>query len=662
MTITFGPEICSDLEAACRREWLVTSGTGGYASLTVAGVLTRSYHGLLVAALAPPLGRTVLVAKLEETCTYGEIDYALSTNRWAGGAIAPQGHLQIERFCLEGTVPVWHFACADALVEKRVWMPPGRDTTYVRYTLLRASAPVTLSLKALVNYRDHNSPIRAGNWQMALSTVERGVRVEAFASARPYYLLCDRASATIVGEWYRGFALAAERERGLDDLDDHLHAATFESTLEVGQSVTFIASIEGDPDLDAEATLAHRRDYEARLLTNFRADRPAAAGAPGWVEQLVLAADQFIVQRPIAGDNDGKTVISGYHWFSDWGRDTMIALPGLTVTVGRPEIARSVLRTFARFTSKGMLPNRFPDDGQPPAEAEYNTVDAALWYFEAIRQYVQATGDEKLLAELFTPLAEMIDWHRHGTRFGIGLDPSDGLIHAGEPGLQLTWMDAKVGDWVVTPRIGKPVEINALWYNALCTMAGFATHLGKPAGEYETLAASTLQGFDRFWNNGTDYCYDVIDGPEGNDASLRPNQLFAVSLPQCPLSAERQRRLVEVCGQALVASCGLRTLAPTDARYAGHYGGDQRSRDGAYHQGTGWGWLLGPFVLAHLRVYGDPERAASVLAPVEHHLADAGLGTVSEIFDGDAPFIPNGCIAQAWSVAEVLRAWFACRG
>lgn len=657
--IAFGPEICSDLEAACRREWLITSGTGGYASLTVAGVLTRGYHGLLVAALAPPLGRTVLVAKLEETCTYAGTNYALSANRWSGGTVAPQGHLRIEQFRLEGTMPVWHFTCADALVEKRVWMPPGHDTTYVRYTLLRAGAPITLALKALVNYRDYHSRTRAGDWRMELSPVEHGVRVEAFAGARPYYLLCNQARAAVVGEWYRGFELTAEQERGLEYLDDHLHAATFEATLEAGESLTFVASLESAPDLGGEVALTQRRDHQARLLDDFRAAQPVA-NVPGWVEQLVLAADQFIVARPLAGEADGQTVIAGYHWFGDWGRDTMIALPGLTLATGRPEIARSILRTFARYTSKGMLPNRFPDDGEPPSEAEYNTADATLWYFEAVRQYVEATGDETLLAELFATLAEIVAWHCRGTRFGIGLDPSDGLLRAGEPGLQLTWMDAKVGEWVVTPRIGKPVEINALWYNALCTMADFATRQGLPAGEYEALAASALQGFGRFWNDEMGYCYDVLDGPEGDDASLRPNQLFAVSLPKSPLSADRQRRVVEVCGQALIASRGLRSLTPTDSRFTGHYGGDQHSRDGAYHQGTAWGWLIGPFVLAHLRVHG-PDRAASFLVPIEHHLADAGLGTVSEIFDGDAPFVPRGCIAQAWSVAEVLRAWLACR-
>jgi len=380
---------------------------------------------------------------------------------------------------------------------------------------------------------------------------------------------------------------------------------------------------------------------------------------------LVLAADQFVVQRALPGSGEGgsatggRSIIAGYPWFSDWGRDTMISLPGLVLTAGRPEVAARILRTFAQYVSEGMLPNRFPDTGDEP---EYNTVDATLWYFEAVRAYHAATGDETLLRDLFPVLREIVAWHQRGTRYQIRLDPADGLLYAGEEGAQLTWMDAKVGEWVVTPRIGKPVEINALWYNALRAMAGFARRLGRPAADYEALANQVLAGFSRFWNEEAGCCYDVLDGPDGDDASLRPNQLFAVSLPHSPLDAEQQRAVVDVCARHLLTGYGLRSLAPHDPAYNGHYGGDRRQRDGAYHQGTVWGWLIGPFVAAHLRVYGDPAVARSFLQPLLRHLDDHCVGSLSEIFDGQPPFRPRGCFAQAWTVAEVLRAWQLTEG
>jgi predicted glycogen debranching enzyme len=334
----------------------------------------------------------------------------------------------------------------------------------------------------------------------------------------------------------------------------------------------------------------------------------------------------------------------------------MISLPGLTLTTGRPEIARSILRTFAQYVDQGMLPNRFPDAGETP---EYNTVDATLWYFEAIRQYYAATEDDDLLRDLFPVLADVIDWHCRGTRYNIHLDAADGLLYAGTEGVQLTWMDAKVGDQVITPRIGKPIEINALWYNALRTMAKFARQIGKPHQEYEAIADRTLAKFSRFWNEAAGYCYDVIDTSDGEDDSLRPNQIFAVSLPQSPLTPFQQQQVVNVCGQKLLTSHGLRSLSPDHPDYTGHYVGNGAERDRVYHQGTVWGWLLGPFALAHLRVYNNPTQAQKILAPMANHLATHGLGNLSEIFDGDAPMTARGCIAQAWTVAEVLRAWMA---
>ncbi|MBW4636319.1 MAG: amylo-alpha-1,6-glucosidase [Iphinoe sp. HA4291-MV1] len=673
MCIEFGREICGNLNIAESREWLVTNGIGGYASGTVAGLLTRRYHGLLVAALKPPLGRTLLLTKLDETTLYDARSFPLHTNRWADGTVSPNGYQHIERFSLEGTIPVWHFAFADALLEKRVWMQQGANTTYVQYALRRATQPLKLMLKAMVNYRDYHGSTQSNGWQMSVEPVTKGICVTAYPGAVPLYLLSDHGSASLVHNWYYGFDLAVERYRGLSDKEDHLHTATFEATLNPGESLTFVASTLEQPDLNGEAALQHRHAQEQKLIGLWKSNRPLnAKDFPAWVNQLVLAADQFIVDRSVPEDPHGKTIIAGYHWFGDWGRDTMISLPGLTLATGRPEIARSILRTFAKYVDQGMLPNRFPDAGETP---EYNTVDATLWYFEAVRAYYNTTEDDDLLHELFGVLADIINWHCRGTRYNIHLDSTDGLLYAGETGVQLTWMDAKVGDWVVTPRIGKPVEVNALWYNALRTMAEFARHIGKPYQEYEAIANRAQVRFSRFWNQETGYCYDVLDAPDGDDASLRPNQIFTVSLPESPLTPAQQRGVVDACGRMLLTSHGLRSrsvsvgspvptgeglsLAPNHPQYQGTYGGNQYQRDGAYHQGTVWGWLLGPFVLAHMRVYKNPAIARQFLEPMANHLAAHGVGSLSEIFDGDAPMTPRGCIAQAWTVAEVLRARFA---
>jgi predicted glycogen debranching enzyme len=484
MNIEFGREICGDLSSAETREWLVTNGIGGYASGTVAGLLTRRYHGLLIAALQPPLGRTLLLAKLDETVGYDNITYAIHTNRWAGGNVEPHGYRQIESFALEGTIPTWKFACADALLEKRIWMQQGANTTYVRYTLSRATQPLTLTLRAIVNYRDYHGSTQDNNWQMNVEQIDHGIKISAFDNATPLYLSSDTATATPAHNWYHNFDLAVERYRGLSDREDHFHAATFEVTLKPGESIVFVASTEPQPNLDGAEALKLRHSQEQKLINLWKLDSPLerlhqrpetinhSQDRPDWIERLVLAADQFIVDRSVPNIPNGKTIIAGYHWFGDWGRDTMISLPGLTIATGRfgkanatrTEIARSILLPFAKYVDKGMLPNRFPDAGDVP---EYNTVDATLWYFEAIRSYYDATADDDLLAELFPVLAEIIDWHCRGTRYNIHLDASDGLLYAGEAGVQLTWMDAKVDDWVVTPRIGKPIEVNALWYCAL---------------------------------------------------------------------------------------------------------------------------------------------------------------------------------------------------
>ncbi|MCP4361455.1 MAG: glycogen debranching protein [Chloroflexi bacterium] len=659
MALNFGREVCGHLTMARSREWLVTNGIGGFASGTLAGLLTRRYHGLLTAALQPHLGRTLLLAKLDTTVEYDGIYpdsgrfYPLFVNHWTDDTIEPNGHFHIDQFHLEGTTAVWTYGIANASLEKRIWMEQGANTTYIQYHLTRATGPLKLKAKAFANYRDYHNTTIVDDLEPDIEPVANGLRLQMGKGSVPFYLFSQQAAFEPHHEWYEDFFLSIEDYRGQNDIeDDHIYAAAIRATLQPGDTLTIVASTEPDPNLDGDAALARRQAYEVGLLD--RTNKQFTVPLPETIQQLTLAADQFIVQRPTRSDPHGRSIIAGYHWFSDWGRDTMIALPGLTLTTGRPEIAASILRTYAQFVDMGMIPNRFPDKGERP---EYNTVDATLWYFQALRAYQAATGDDTLLRDLFLILQDVIKWHKRGTRYNIYMDAKDSLLFAGEEGVQLTWMDAKVDDWVVTPRVGKPVEINALWYNALRTMAEFARLLGEPDSSYDELADKTAAGFQQFWYDELGYCYDVIDGPDGNDGRLRPNQLLAISLPYSPLSQEQQRSIVDACGRHLLTPHGLRSLSPDDPEYQGHYGGDRYTRDKAYHQGTTWGWLIGPFVSAHLRVYNDPAAARSYLQPLLHLLVDHCIGNISEIYDGDPPFTPRGCIAQAWSVAELLRAW-----
>lgn len=678
--IGFGREITGDLEHALRREWLVTNGLGGYAAGTVAGANTRRYHGWLVAALTPPVGRVVLVAKCNEVAYLDGETYPLTTNEYADGTVHPHGYYHLESFRLEGTIPVFTYALAEALLEKRLWMVHGANTTYVTYTLQRTARPLTLVITPLVTFRSHHEHVRGNSWMPVVDEEGRKsapgplLRVDARPGAPPYWIGANQGEVDLRGDWHWNFKHRLETERGLDDVEDLFAAATLTATLYEGETLALVLSTELPQENDWRVAYKAERARQAELLRLAQLEQE-----PPWVQQLALAADQFIVSRPSsvvrrppdeaqaeeeseAEAETGLTVIAGYPWFTDWGRDTMISLPGLTLALGRSREAACILRTFAQFVDRGMLPNRFPEPpvpGVPPQAAEYNTVDATLWYFWALNAYLQATGDMDLIEELYPTLVDIVEWHKRGTRYNIHMDASDGLLWAGEPGVQLTWMDAKVGDWVVTPRIGKPVEINALWHNALVTLATFGDRLGRRrAGTYQELASQVEQSFrERFWYAEGGYLYDVIDGPGGADAALRPNQLLAVCLPYSPLDGVRAQAVVDVCARHLLTSYGLRSLAPGHPAYQGRYLGDRLRRDAAYHQGTVWAWLLGPFVTAHLKVYSDPDRARSYLAPMAHHLSDAGLGTISEIFDGDPPFTPRGCFAQAWSVAEVLRAW-----
>lgn len=663
--LKIGREICGHLKSAERREWLVSNGIGGFASGTVAGTLTRRYHGLLMGALTPPLGRTLLLAKLDERLEYDGIYphsgrvYPIHTNQWASRDVDPKGYHHIDSFRLEGSVPVWTYAVANALLEKRIWMQHGANTTYIQYKLIRATGPMNMEIKAFANYRDYHNTTIVNDWVQEVDDVAHGLKIKIHDDAEPFYLLTPHAAELEPrSDWYEDFFLSLEEYRGQRDVqEDHLYVAKVHTLLRPGDTFTLVATTDPNASLDDIAGLQARHEREAKLIS--QAKKVLGDVLPAPIEQLVLAADQFVVRRPTEKDDNGRSLLAGYHWFSDWGRDTMIALPGITLTTGRPHVAASILRTYAQFVDQGMIPNRFPDIGQAP---EYNTVDATLWYFEAIRAYCEATQDDDLLKKLFPVLQNIIMWHKRGTRYNIHVDQTDGLLYAGEEGVQLTWMDAKVGDWVVTHRIGKPVEINALWYNALNIMSQFAKTLGKAHEEYTQLAEKAATGFAKFWNAEMGYCYDVIDGPDGPDSKLRPNQLFAISLPYSPLTREQQRSALDACARHLVVAHGLRSLSPDDQEYIGIYEGDTKKRDGAYHQGTAWSWLIGPFVQAHLRVYQNPTEALTFLDPLFLHLMDHGIGSISEIFDGDAPFTPRGCIAQAWSVAEVLRAWRSIQG
>jgi predicted glycogen debranching enzyme len=653
--IRFGRAICGDLGQAERREWWLANGLGGYASGTIAGSLTRRYHGLLVAPIDPPLGRRLVWAKADAELADGEQSWPLFTNRWSGGAISPTGHVHIESFALDGMIPVWTFAIGLILVEARVWLEPDAHSTYTAWRLLAGPEPsssLSLRVRLMINDRDHHGQTAAGGIDPRLEAEKTRLRV-----CQPQFTLTFRASGgifTAARQWIENFDLPVERERGLHDRDDNLQVAEARFKLEPGRWVGIVGSLHHDPSPDLEAALDRRRRRQHSILEQAR-QIPEMAAAPDWIRQLVLAADSFVFARPLQDRPVGRSVIAGYPWFGDWGRDTMIALPGLTLATGRQQLARDVLLTFARFVDQGMLPNVFPGAGDRP---DYNTVDAALWFIEAWRAYVDLSGDRDSMAQVYSILADIVDWHLRGTRYGIRVDPQDALLRAGVPGVQLTWMDAKLGDWVVTPRIGKPVEINALWYNSLRTMTAFAEALGRPSQTWRDLADRVHGSFVRFANPRTGGLCDVLDGPSGNDNAIRPNQILAVSLPYSPLAPALQAQVVTICGQRLLTSYGLRSLSPDDPAYQPHYGGDPRHRDGAYHQGTVWAWLLGHFALAEYRVFGDFDLAQVRLSAIRDHLFDAGLGTVSEVFDGAPPHLPGGAPSQAWSVACVIEAWW----
>lgn len=661
--LIIGRDRLGGVNDATRLEWLVTNGIGGYASGTAGGALARREHGLLVAALGPPDGRVLLLAKLSERI---EIDRAwtdLDTNRWRGGAVSPEGHRHLESFRLEGGVPVWTWAVGDTRLEKRVWMEHGENTTLIQYRLAAARATVTLELGALVDHRDAGSLTARGEAAARVEPVSSGVRVELGEGGPPLWLFAPGAAIVPAHDWYRGYALARESERGRDDAEDHLLAAWIRARLSPGDGFIVVASTRSDAGrlgpgpLGLGAALARRHAHDRSLIEMWEAAQPRLArAAPAWVRRMVLAADAFVTDRAPAGLPGGKNLIAGYPWPADAGRETLAALPGLTLSTGRPEVARAVLAAWAQLVDQGMLP---AVPAAPGAVAGHDAADAALWFFQAVRATFEATRDVGFLDSMYPALEEIGAWTERGTRFGIRVDPRDGLLRVGGGDAALTWMDARLDGRPVTPRKGKPVEINALWYNALTAMAGFAHHLKRPAEPYEQFARRVEHAFERYWNAEAGCLYDVIDGPDGPDGSVRPNQLLALSLPDSPLPPARRRAVLESCGRWLVTSHGLRSLSPADPRYRGRCAGDARAQEAAIHQGTAWVWLLPHYALAHHRVHGDREAALALLEPLGSLTGAYGAGFLPAMADGDPPHAPRGVIAQAWALGETLRAWHA---
>jgi len=662
--IKFGPRICRDLAAAASREWLETNGLGGFASSTITGLNSRRYHGLLVAATRPPVGRVVLLSKLEETIIIDDKRYDLSVNQYPG-VTHPNGHHYLKSFRLD-PFPIFVYEVDGIEIEKLVFIVNGENTTVVRYrarwlnpwTLATTAGPditagrFVLEIRPLIAFRDYHSLAHEN------ASIDPTLRLQnGLATTRPYtgmpelHLAHNSAEVAGTGHWYRDFEYELERQRGLDYREDLFNPMVLRFDMTNDRTADLIASTEPRDARHAAEYQAKEVDRRERIEKASPSDDPVA-------RSLFRAADQYIVDR-----GGGKSVIAGYHWFGDWGRDTMISLPGLTLVTGRAYVARDILGEFSRYVDRGMLPNRFPDEGETP---EYNTVDASLWLFEAIRAYAAYTGDYQFIQEdLYQVLKDIIDWHIRGTRYGIRID-QDGLLSSDADGVQLTWMDAKVGDHVVTPRRGKAVEIQALWFNALRVMEELANRFedSTTALGCSQLTERAAESFNRlFWNDEVGCLYDVVDG-ENRDASIRPNQIFAVSLPHSMLSRDRARQVVMVVERHLLTPYGLRSLAPGDPQYIGRYDGGVWERDTAYHQGTVWAWLMGPFITAYMKVSRASQesaeaarsRAAEWLEYFNQHLEEACLGHVSEIFDADSPHSPQGCVAQAWSTAELLRA------
>lgn len=664
LTFPWRPD--DDLAFLRAREWLVTNGLGGYASGTLLNIGTRRFHGSFIPNLPAPYGRTVMIPRLDEEIDCEQQTVLLGGAEFADGRSEGDVARVLTEFRHEWQTPVWVFRINGRTIEKRLTMPHGHNTMYVVYSLLDG-APIQLHVRPYLTFRQHGAPLDDAHTHGPFPlTILRGRHEIHFGEGLPALRLCLRPQCGVfVAEEKvaRDVLYRVERDRGYDCITNLVSPGYFIAELEINKPVGLVASIEPWETLENDATRifeAERRRLEKVLAL---APEPAHTGVAA---QLVLAADQFIIRpgtRPeeqmlahSAGE-EACTIVAGYHWFTDWGRDTMISLEGLTLCTGRQHEGKAILQTFAHYVKDGLLPNHFPEGERA---ALYNTVDATLWYFHALDRYIHYTGDKETLHSLYPTLRSIIDHHVRGTHFGIGMDSKDGLIYAAAEGFALTWMDAKVGDWVVTPRRGKPVEIQALWYNALCLMATWAVEFGESPEEFATLAQRVQTSFNRrFWFADGQYLFDVIDGEQGDDASLRPNQIFALSLRFPVLEQQYWHPVLGIVTEKLLTPVGLRTLAPGHKDFRSHYDGDLRSRDAAYHQGTVWPWLLGHFTDAWRRLIPDNEHVRTFVSGFTDTLRVAGVGTISEICDAEAPYVARGCIAQAWSVAEILRSVLA---
>jgi predicted glycogen debranching enzyme len=655
------------------KEWVVTNGLGGYATGTVSGALTRRYHGVLVAALPTPFGRTVMLNYLWERLRFADgrlVSLPRIVQTDEGKELDTS--LYLVGFHLEAGLPVWEYDVEGVRLRKRVVMPHLQNTTHVSYELLSAE-PVRLELRPMVAFRLHeapvNHPVEAPYGVHALGD---RFEIQPGGDLPPLrlFLYGSEKAFTVVPESLPDVTYALEQHRGYECCGDLWTPGYFRVQLAPDAPGTLVASTESWETIDAltPQDLLHAEHRRRRRLVEAARQVPQT----GMAAELVLAADQFIITpagrveeaaRARAMGDEVRTVIAGYHWFTDWGRDTMISLEGLTLCTGRQREAGYILRTFGHYVRDGLIPNMFPEGTK---EGLYHTADATLWFFHAIHRYVGATQDRSTLRQLLPTLTSIVEHHLAGTRFGIGVDPQDGLLRQGEEGYQLTWMDAKVDGWVVTPRRGKAVEINALWYNALRLLAEWQRQEGDPnAPRIDEHAERARESFNRrFWYADGGYLYDVVDGEHGDDTACRPNQILAIALDNPVLDRQHWQPVFDVVRERLLTPVGLRSLAPGHRDYKPQYYGDLRARDAAYHQGTVWGWLAGPFVDAWLKIHPADKSGArrAALDGFAQHLDDGGVGTLSEIFDAEPPYTPRGCMAQAWSVAEVLRAWIATEG